>query len=620
MPQGLRWSKLGARWIVDERNPRQMGYEKFDPKSWGLLISYWRFYPDKFLDAMEGETTKYETTLIQRMFMRIYARYLQAFITASRGTTKSFTIFSGKMAEGILYPGVDTQYAGPSKEQLASILSGVVEEVFEQWPGLREYWAFQRNNRDNFEMVSNEGSHIMINVARGTTCNTVVAEEVAQSETKTTRAFDHDNFKTAILPAVRGIRMINRMRDPFFRQYQQVYVTSAGKTSNESYEYRSPIFLSMENGSNETLAIDVPSEVAVLSKIREVKWRENLRQTLTADGWLREMDSIWTGTSENPLIRDSVLTESKNLLTMEERHCGNPDVFYIIGYDVSYTDGAKNAKCATAILKCEKQKETNKKNRYLKSLVYVFDNPPPSTSFQQAWQLKQLWRRFSMDNGEASYIAIDGRAYGKGVVEELHKEMNDGLPPICTMNHEFPEIEEIGALPILYSVQATGGSNNGKHDSDADMIRYAEVEFEQGNIRMLTSNVYEGVESYKKAHNILDEELDGAIARPYQKTRELVGQIGNLKKVVSGFNTREERISQSIQRDMWSALKYALRVAYLLEKQNLLMESGRKSKWEAEIMNMESGMCDSPITSASAGKAQNTFGRAIGRIGGNRFN
>lgn len=612
MPQGLRWSRTGAHWVIDERNPRQLSYENFDPKAWGLLISYWRFYPDKFLDMMEGDNSKYQIAIIQRVFMRAYARYQQVFNTASRGTTKSFTIFGEKMTEGILYPGVDTQYAGPSKEQLASVLSGVVEEVFQQWPGLREYWAFQSNSRDNFEMVSNEGSHIMINVARGITCNTVVAEEVAQSETKTTRAFDHDNYKTAILPAVRGIRMVNRHRDPFFPQYQQVYVTSAGMTHNEAYEYRAPIFRAMMAGEN-AFAVDVPSEVAVLSRIREVKWRDNLKSTLTADGWLREMDSIWTGTTENPLIRDTVLTESKNLLTMEERHCGNPDVFYIIGYDVSYVDGTKNAKCATAILKCERQKY-EKKNRYLKSLVYVFDNPPPSTSFQQAWKLKQLWKRFSIEEGEPSYIAIDARAYGKSVVEEMHKEMNDGLLPICCMNHEYPDLEEPGALPVLYAVQATGGSINGKHDSDADMIRYAEVEFEQGNVRLLTSNVYEGVESYKKAHNIREADQDGLIARPYQKTRELVGQIGNLKKVVNGFNTREERVSRSINRDMWSALKYALRLAYLLERKNLMGDGNKQSAWAGEIQKAEQeGFA--PINARR--ESIRGFGRAIGRKGGN---
>lgn len=614
MPRGLRWSKLGAHWVVDEGAPEQLNYDNFDPRAWGLLISYWRFYPDKFLDIMEGDSSKYEIQPIQRIFMRANARYSEVFETASRGTTKSFCEISEKMCEGVLYPGVDTQYAGPSREQLASILSGVVEDVFQQWPGLREYWAYQSNSRDNFELVSNEGSHIMINVARGTTCNSVVAEEVAQSETKTTKAFDHENFKTAILPAVRGIRMVNRRRDPFFQQYQHVYITSAGKTHNESYEYRVPILRSMVNGDS-AFAVDIPSEVAVLSKIREVKWRDGLKQNLTADGWLREMDSIWTGTSENPLIRDSVLTESKNLLAMEDRHCGNPDVFYIIGYDISYVDGAKNAKCATAILKCERQKVEAKKNRYLKSLVYVFDNPPPSTSGQQARQLKYLWQRYSLPDGLPSYIALDARAYGKSVVEEIHKDLGDGLPPICCMNHEYPELEEPGALPVLYAVQATGGSINGKHDSDADMIRYAEVEFEQGNIRLLTGNVYEGVEAYKKLHNIREAELDGAISRPYQKTRELIGQIGNLKKIVTGFNTREERISKSIQRDMWSALKYALRMAYLLERQNLLIDPNRKSAWGAELQKIEA----EGFVSVTESVNRRNFGRAIGRKGGNNW-
>jgi hypothetical protein len=146
------------------------------------------------------------------------------------------------------------------------------------------------------------------------------------------------------------------------------------------------------------------------------------------------------------------------------------------------------------------------------------------------------------------------------------------------------------------------------------MIRYAEVEFEQGNIRLLTGNVYEGVESYKRMHNIREGDLDGAIARPYQKTRELIGQIGNLKKVVTGFNTREERISKGINRDMWSALKYALRVAYLLERQNLLIDPNRRSSWGKEIARAENDGF-APITAI---RQRNTgFGRAIGRIGGN---
>jgi len=122
------------------------------------------------------------------------------------------------------------------------------------------------------------------------------------------------------------------------------------------------------------------------------------------------------------------------------------------------------------------------------------------------------------------------------------------------------------------------------------------------------------VESYKKAHNIREADQDGLIARPYQKTRELVGQIGNLKKVVNGFNTREERVSRSINRDMWSALKYALRLAYLLERKNLMGDGNKQSAWAGEIQKAEQeGFA--PINARR--ESIRGFGRAIGRKGGN---
>lgn len=361
-------------------------------------------------------------------------------------------------------------------------------------------------------------------------------------------------------------------------------------------------------------AIDIPSEVAVLSRIRKTSWRNDLKTKLTADEWLREMDSLWTGTSENPLIRDSVITESKNMLCMEERHCRAPNVFYIIGYDVSYADGAKNAKCATAIIKCEKQESFFKRSRYLKSLVYVFDNPPPATDAQQARQLKMLWRRFSVEDGAPTYIAIDAAAYGRAVVERMHEDLQDGMPPMCCMNHEFPVLERRDSLPVLYAIRATTGLG-GAHDSDAEMIRYAETEFEQGNIRLLTSNVYQGVEEYKKAHNIREDSLDSLIARPYQKTREMVAQIGNLRKVATGFNLKEERISKSIQRDMWSAFKYALRVANILEHENMAMENKGRSSWAKEYAKAD-GQEFAIEETIPAG-----FARVNGltRIGGNRM-
>ena len=100
-------------------------------------------------------------------------------------------------------------------------------------------------------------------------------------------------------------------------------------------------------------------------------------------------------------------------------------------------------------------------------------------------------------------------------------------------------------------------------------------------------------------------EMDAQIALPYRKTREMTGQIGNLTKKTSGYGVKEERISRNIQRDMWSAFKYALRVVSLLEYQNLVVKD-EESSWGEEYARMESGAY-----------AVNTAAYGSGRHGGN---
>ena len=580
MPAGLRWSKEHRKWVKDDRK-QEIYYDGLNPDSWGLLLSFFRAYPDKLLDAMEGDNPKYSLEIIQRAFIRIFARYPKSFITASRGTTKSFCVNCEEKTRGILWPGITDRYAGPAKEQLAQILDGVERDIKSQYPGLDDYWHSVSHGKDSFEQITECGSVYSIKTNRGDTCNGCIGEEVAQSDKG--KAFDHEHFRSAILPAIRGQRMVNRVPDPLFPQFAQRYVTSAGNIYNDSYEYRAPVVRGMVNGDERCYALDVPSEVAVLSRIRTTDWRDDLKSKLTAEEWLREMDSIWTGNSENPLISEKAIVASKNLLMMEDGHCGDPEAFYVIGYDVSYADGAKNAKCATAILKCEKQTAEYRKSRYMKSLVYITDSPPPPSAAQQARILKQIWRRYCIANGKTAYIAVDSNQYGRAVTEELHKDMGDGLPRLCCMHHDFPELEGKDALPVIYAIHATPG-NTGKYDPDGEMIRYMELEFEQGNFRLLTSNVYEGVEAYKKKFGIRDDDLDAKIAIPYRKTKEMVSQLNNLRKKVIGYGIKEERSSKSIQRDMWSATKYAGRVTSILEYENLVKEEVNESSWTA-ILN-----------------------------------
>ena len=167
---------------------------------------------------------------------------------------------------------------------------------------------------------------------------------------------------------------------------------------------------------------------------------------------------------------------------------------------------------------------------------------------------------------------------------------------MCSSDLEYPDLELPNAMPVIYPVVASNGyRDTGRGDPDGEMLKYAEVQFEQGNVHILTTNVYDGVEAYKKFHRIKDSEDDALIAIPYAKCREMCSQISNLKRKMSGMNWSEVRISKAIQRDMWSSFKYGLRLAQILERKDLADSVHIPSDWAPEIKAVEEGRMRAPV-------------------------
>lgn len=604
MPAKRVYSPLKKKWVS---KPTARGRDLASlPEEWGLLISYWRWYPDKFLDLYESPNAMYGLSIIARVNIRAVLRYADTFIDGGRGTLKSYSHFLGNLVMMLLYPGVKLQYYGPSIKQTALIISDAWTTVQQNYPGLCEYFSIVSNTEGRFILTTKFGSMFSCENFRGLNAGAVTVEEFAQEEAG--NKFNHENYRKVISPAIRIIRKVNKVRDPFFPQVQHHYVTNPSRKTNDAYLVRDAIIKDIQNGKPGSFAISWPGISAVLLGVRDLKWYRTQKTNLTPEEWMREMECVWTGSTENPIIRDSALREASELTVMEDRGDGNPDNIYVIGYDVSYADGAKNAMCATAVVKCEKQKGAFQSDKFRKSLVYVFDNPPPRESVLQAKQLKETFRRYAQ-GGARCYIAIDSWQYGKGVLEDLHKDLGDGLPPLCTVNHEFPELERDGALPVIYAVKAVGqGGVTGTHDPDAEMIRYMELEFEHGNMRLLTQNVYDGVAAYKTAHRIKDDERNGMIAIPYLKTREMCEQIANLVKKPMSVTVKEQRISHHIQRDMWSAFKYACRWISKLEYTELMTNFARRNEWEEEFGN---------VSALRARHLDTVHNRGVGRVGGN---
>lgn len=583
---------------------------------WPYLIALFRWFPDFFLDLFHREDADFDLAFIQRIFLRINANNQYTDITACRGATKSFCRQDGGYADMLLFPGETTAVVGPSLKQTAKIASDIHHQIENNYPGLTSLITVESDAKESFVVSTSYGSKISIDNKRGTTVFRATAEETAQEEKP---PFDSDAYKNVVIPAVRGEYKVNGKRTPAYIYFKQQSFSSAGRRQQYAYETRKNHRYMMARGEKAYI-IDVPYDVILLDQMRPVAWAETIRNELTPADWMKEMESIYSGSDKNPIIRDEVLTEARCLLMMEEHHCCKDrdnkikaeDVIYIVGYDVSYRDAKGNAKCAVAVLKCTKQNDYYHRDKYLKQCVWVEDWTPADTPTPkaQAERLRKVWNRFTFD-GSQTYIVIDARAYGDGVLTALMDQPIGGGVPLCCYNHvDYTALELEGAIPVIYPIKAGGV---GTTDPDSDMVLNAELQFEHGNVQLLTGNMNEGVEAYKAYHRIKDDTMNHKIAAPYRKTNELIGQIQNLREEPSGQGIKERRISQHIQRDSWSALKYGLRFAQILERVNL-QPKRNKSDWKKLLDNFKN--TSQGTGTAPAGATSRTVTR---RHGGRMF-
>ena len=582
MPTGYRGEgrtliKSTGKWVKNKKE-RAFDYDKINKKSWALLISFFRFYPDFLLDLLRAKNAEYGLELIQRVMLRVQARYGLTYITGCRGLTKTFITVAGKMTDGVLFPRIKTRYYAPSQKQSAKLASQAHESIAQCYPLLANWWNVNNNRAEMFYMTTPYNSEFAMYAPRGDNFHTVVGEEIAQEGDG---GFDFDTFESDITKGHRLVRSVNGKEDRACIQLKQNYISNASSRNNKAFSvYRAAALDAMIHGDKyEGFCMDVSWRTALLCNLRSIAYYKKEEKTTTPEVWAREMEVKYGGSDSNPMIPDETLAKSRKLVCMEDKHCGDPNAIYIVCYDVADEDGKNNAKCGLLVWKLTEFTTISKRDKYKAQAVYVDSFPPPKTYFQHAVNLKPIWKRYCMDGGQTTYLVIDCQGgHGKSIVEELMKPTKDGSKPLCCVGHMYQqEMEQPNALPVIYPMKA---GTKGTTDPDSEMIDYAQNEFEQGNVELLIPRILDGIEQYKRNHNIKDNIADGKIAVPYKKTEELVGQIKNLKTKPSGAGTSEVRKTTRIPRDIWSAGKYGLRIKQKLESELAKRHNKAESSWE----------------------------------------
>lgn len=136
---------------------RKEGFEKVKGK-WREMCSYFRSYPDKYLDFIQPDDAKMKLYFYQRVYLRIIFRYRKVFLTATRGTSKSFLLNLAFVLLCIMYPRTKLFVTAVGKEQAAKITQECLDDVFEFYPLLKDEVKTFVRSKDYTKLIFYNGS------------------------------------------------------------------------------------------------------------------------------------------------------------------------------------------------------------------------------------------------------------------------------------------------------------------------------------------------------------------------------------------------------------------------------------------------------------------------------
>lgn len=127
-------------------------------------ISFFREYPDYFIDFMKGADSKFKLYTYQRIFLRVAMRHKYVYATFPRAFSKSFLSMLILVIRCILFPGSHLFVTTGGKEQAASITVSKIEEICKLIPAFHNELNWERgktkNSKNDVQYIFKNGSSI----------------------------------------------------------------------------------------------------------------------------------------------------------------------------------------------------------------------------------------------------------------------------------------------------------------------------------------------------------------------------------------------------------------------------------------------------------------------------
>lgn len=514
---------------------------------WTSFCSYYREYPDHFIDLISPPRSKIKLYFYQRLMLRVLFRYQNVYITMTRGTAKSYTQILALYLKCVMFPSIELFLCAPTAKQAAKITKKNVEAIWSHFPLLKDEIAKEEFQKDYTRLIFKNGSQLeVIQVAqssRGTRAHGGAIEEIVDEHMK------KDVLNEVVIPTMANDRRVSTYGvDKDEVKKSVAIVTTCGTRQSFAYEKLMEVAGEMARGEN-SFILGCGFELPVMHEQLELAFINSLKKKTTFNplSFSREYESVWTGSSDKSLVSYEDLNDCRILEKAEFKN-SNKDAMYVLSYDVARAEGSANANSALAVIKCIPLGD----GTYSKHVVNIFSFE--GTHFtNQAKFLKKKVNEY-----KAEILIIDSNGLGKGLVDVLVTEIDDN-PPYSVVNDErYNAYKTANSIPMIYSLNSSSKENKASdiHNVFINSISNRRIKFLVSESEARTSL------TTKNSEKLSDDLV------PYVLTDLFVEEVMNLEYKQSGNDTQVKGISKAIPKDKFSAIEYGLWYIHLEEKKN----------------------------------------------------
>ena len=522
-------------------------------------VSYYREYPDVFVDDIKGPDCPFKFRFTQRIFLRAIMRHKFVYCVFTRGFSKSFLAIMGLMLKAILFPGSKVFVTTGGKEQAALITISKVEEICKLIPSLANEICWDRGttkkSKDNVKYIFKNGSELDILAARESTRgqrrNGGVIEEVI--------LVDEDALNEIIIPTTNVDRNLpDGTTDPDEVVNQsQTYITSAGWKNTFAYNKLLEILVKSILEPDKYMVLGGDYELAILEGAVKADMVEEMKLdgTYNESSFDREYGSIWSGDSENAFFSAEIFEKHRILNQPELKYSerSSKSAYYVLGVDVGRS--ARGCNTEVSIIKATPQPQGSA----IKSLVNIVSMPAEHFE-EQALKLKKMYYLY-----KARSLVIDANGLGIGLIDfmvrpQIDPETGYEYPPFgveggtwedALQDYKKFKTEDM-ERDAMYLIKANAPINTEAH-------AYVQAQLSSGRIKLLIDEQTAKVKlmETKVGQNMTPDERNEYLM-PFIQTTILKEQMANLVQENEGVNTILKQNNKTIPKDKFSAFEYGM--------------------------------------------------------------